>query len=657
MKVEQNIFQSLKTLILAITIILFPLFFLPFTQDFFGVNKLYLLLFSSFLLLFLSFIEFLITKKIQLQRKSLDSYILFFIFALILSILISSPNKIEAMLSVNFGLLSILSLVVISYYLRRSSLIVLKYLSCSSLFLALIAIANYFQPLDKINLPQSLAFLKSHSFTPIGTQLDLVYFLSFLIITQIIQVILISNNHKHHAKKPFATLIILCLNTIAIALTIFSLIGEKNLNLPPYNLSWYAAIEILKNPLTAFFGVGLDNFASLFTKVKDAAFNQSSLWQINSFNVSRSAILQIFSESGILGIFSLILLIFGLIKEALATDKIALIPIVFLLAIMLLFPPTLVLFFLFFIILSIIDEDKSRNKNRIEINFADMIPIFTILLIFGLVFFGVSVYFAGRAYVAEYYFKKSADALSRNNLRNLYEEQRQAILADPFIERFRINFSQTNLLIANSVAKKSDNLSQEDRNTIAQAIQAAIAEAKAAVTLNSQKATNWENLGIIYKNLLNVAQGADSWVISSYQRAIVLDPQNAIYRLTLGGIYYSLANYDESTRFFEQATLLKPDWSNAYYNLAWSYFQNGNYQKAVIAMEKVISLLNPVNDAADLTKAKEDLNTFKAKLPDTNNESNQTQVNLPQNLSLPSPPPATVEPKLQLPETASPSTR
>jgi len=247
------------------------------------------------------------------------------------------------------------------------------------------------------------------------------------------------------------------------------------------------------------------------------------------------------------------------------------------------------------------------------------------LLLIGLLV--ASFYLLARAYLAEFYFKKS---LAVKNVKEIYDYQRLAIITNPFIERFRLSFSQTNLLIANSLAIKvntpevepnlHDNtsgvneLSAQDRQTISKAIQAAIEEAKAAVSLNEKKAANWENLGSVYRNLLNTADGADAWAISSYQRAIVLDPQNPKYRLDLGGVYYALKNYDEASRYFEQAITLKPDWPNAHYNLAWTYYQKGSYAKAISSMQTVISLLSRQKNSTELIKAQKDLEEFKLKL-------------------------------------------
>jgi len=332
---------------------------------------------------------------------------------------------------------------------------------------------------------------------------------------------------------------------------------------------------------------------------------------------------------------------------------------IYLLICLFLFPPSLITWFLFFVVIGL-EGAKMPVSNELDLSF--LLPLYLGIVLFSFIFLTGFGYLLGRSYAAEIYFKKALDGIVKNDAKQAYENMRQAIILNPYIERFRLNFSQLNLLLANNIAAKASQpqgkdqkpsqLSEQDRQNISQAIQAAIAEGKAAISLNPQKAQNWENLAQIYRNIINTAQGADVWTISAYQRAIVADPQNPVYRLNLGGVYYSLGNFEEASKIFEQAVVLKPDWPNAYYNLAWANFQKQKYQEAVSAMENVIRLLDPKKDKADYDKAKKELEEFKKKLPKEEKQATEEGKTQPK-LTLPSPIPTTT-PQIQLPKEASP---
>ena len=699
-------------------IFIFPFFFLPATQEFFLTNKLYLLAFSALFLLLISTIKIAVTKKISWQKGAFDNLLVLFLLSLAISIIISSPNKVQALLNPNFGFLTFFSLTVLYFYLSRiptnektdshqksphlhqspistnlhKSPFISTYLYLSlflsSFLLSLFTIIFFFQPFKNVNLPQSLAFLKSPSFTPIGSQLDLAIFLGFFLTYGLTRIY--TDNKRINTDNPWPSIFsYLCFFVILIALslTLYSLLKPVSTNfnqfqlistnMPPFRLSWYAAVEILKNPKTAFFGVGVDNFASIFTRVKDIVYNQSPLWQVFSFNFSRSAILHLFTETGILGLLTFSLLLFSVLKQLFLKGRFMNRPyeddhlisnnlnqslsisFIYLLICLFLFPPSLITWFLFFVVIGL-EGAKMSVSNELDLSF--LLPLYLGIVLFSFIFLTGFGYLLGRSYAAEIYFKKALDGIVKNDAKQAYENMRQAIILNPYIERFRLNFSQLNLLLANNIAAKASQpqgkdqkpsqLSEQDRQNISQAIQAAIAEGKAAISLNPQKAQNWENLAQIYRNIINTAQGADVWTISAYQRAIVADPQNPVYRLNLGGVYYSLGNFEEASKIFEQAVVLKPDWPNAYYNLAWANFQKQKYQEAVSAMENVIRLLDPKKDKADYDKAKKELEEFKKKLPKEEKQATEEGKTQPK-LTLPSPIPTTT-PQIQLPKEASP---
>src|SRR3989338_5167426 len=106
-------------------------------------------------------------------------------------------------------------------------------------------------------------------------------------------------------------------------------------------------------------------------------------------------------------------------------------------------PGFIAVILLFIFIVKVILRNKTvLNKKP----YLYSIPFLLIILLL------VSFYLMARAYLAEFYFKKSLLAKDR---KDIYHNQRLAIVTNPFIERFRISFSQTNLLIANNIAAKT----------------------------------------------------------------------------------------------------------------------------------------------------------------------------------------------------------
>jgi tetratricopeptide (TPR) repeat protein len=295
-------------------------------------------------------------------------------------------------------------------------------------------------------------------------------------------------------------------------------------------------------------------------------------------------------------------------------------------------------------------EDK-QPKHETDLSELPFIYFGVVILLMAFVAGGG--YLLGRSYAAEYYFKKAANGLMKNNAKEVYDNMKKARVLNPNEERFVLNFSQTNLLVADALARKdADQITESDRQTIAQAVQAAISEAKELIRLNPNRASSFENLANVYKNIIPLAAGADVWTISSYQRAIVLDPANPSYRLNLGGVYYLLGRYGEAARLFEQAASLKTDWPNAYYNLAWAYFQGQKYDLAATAMQNVVNLIDKKTSPQDWEKANKDLTDFKNKLVSSQNEATaEGQLNLPQQTI------NELDPKLKLPPEASPEAK
>jgi len=334
------------------------------------------------------------------------------------------------------------------------------------------------------------------------------------------------------------------------------------------------------------------------------------------------------------------------------------------LVILALLPPSLVTYFLFFVSIALMTADLQQKTTQDEyiIDLSGLLPIYIGVVVLTLLVLGGTSFFLGRQFMSEYYFKLSLDSVADNSLQKLYENQVKAIQLNETNEEFRRQFAQTNLIVANNIAAKDPaQITDADRQTIAQAIQSSIEQAKAAVALNPGKVTNWETLAAVYRQIVNVAENAPVWAVSAYQQAIVLDPRNPVLRLDLGGIFYLFQNYDEAQRMFEQAVSLKPDWANANYNLAWTYYQKGLYGSAVDQMQVVVGLIDPAKQPEDYKSAQKNLDEFKVKFQEelaklAEQQGQQPEVVAPANseLNLPTPPQPQLEEKIELPQNASP---
>lgn len=655
-----NLFPVIKRTILAVALLLTPLFFLPITQEYFVTNKVFFVAFSFLLLLTISTIEFAITREINWEQKSTDMPVLLFLLSIILSTLFASPNKVQAVLNPVFGFLAIGGIMGISYYLSRTRKNDFAYLflplSISGVILSLVSLIFVFNPFSKISLPSFLQFLTLRTFTPIGTLTDLLFFLGFIFLfasAYLFEKRGELRDSKGYMKGALIAAPIVSAIGIVVALGLILVTTQwlKDLVLPPWRISWYTAVEVLKTPLSLLFGAGVDNYASLFTRAKDPAYNLATTWSISTYNVARSGVLQIVSELGLFGLVAFLLLSIALLRSAFSQHGTLALRVltIYVLTILIVFPASYIVLFLFFLTIGITSAYEKSKVSLIDLSFALPYVIAT-TIVSAVVVIG-SIYFLGRAYAAEYMYKRSLSGLGVTGM-NPYEDLRSAIRLNPRMEKYHIDFSRLNLLIANNIARKDkDKITEQDRQTIAQAIQAAIAEAKNVVALNPQRSTNWENLALIYRNIINVAQGADQWTIAAYQRAIVTDPQNPSYRLNLGGTLYTLGNYDEALKMFEQAVALKPDWPNAYYNLAWAAYQKEDFQRAALSMQNVLQLMGDKKDTEEYKKAVKDLENFKKKLTDAD-KTNQKKQETNTQLRLPQDNTASLSPKLKLPESA-----
>jgi len=326
-------------------VFLIPVFFIPLTNSFIEFSKIILFFCLISLAIIVWLVKILITKKINIELKSVDSLIfLFLIIYLVASFMaIDKYNSfIGSNLLITHSFITVLFLVLFYFFVSRfitkikQFKIIIIVLVISILSVLINQVLQYFDyGLSLLNLNSGLNsfnllillglillgilyFLSdSRKFKGVYLVLGLIFLLLlFLADKQIILLILsigiflfillLSLKSNYFSNKLVISLtLLLFLTVIVLVLPISNFTGILSPN--EFDLPQYYGWQITKSSLTEnlIFGVGPQNFAYSFFKYKPVDINLTSYWQLG-FNKNSSFWLEVFNGVGLIGILILI---------------------------------------------------------------------------------------------------------------------------------------------------------------------------------------------------------------------------------------------------------------------------------------------------------------------------------------------------------------
>jgi tetratricopeptide (TPR) repeat protein len=659
--------------IITATVFLTPLFFLPVTSDFYEFNKQILLFIVSSVLFILLSVSFILDRQVRLVKSPLGLPLLAILAVWLGSTFFKSPNYFDAFFeSGQTGtyvalILFFFSAINLLRTKKETDTVLYAYLSS----LGLLAVVTILWASGLASGIINISWLKLPVWSPTGNPLASI----ILLATSIPFAITTLVREKGNSPKSLILSVLLFLSVIAGGLMGYRLFRPGSEYQPLFlsqQDSWAIALESLKvSPLT---GSGPATYLSDFSGYRPLTYNLGTNWAVR-FSSASNYYLHLLTITGILGLVAYLFLVTRTVSllrhvthsssespfHALALSSI--ISALFLFILQLFIPPVMVVIFATFFLLTLAIASLRQlgsplvTEANIDIVAATESGARTPILPWVSLFFSLVIaipvfFFTYQAFAAETFFQKALTAAAANQGKTTYDNLIEAIRLNPYKDTYRVAYSQTNLLLANSIAGNA-NLTQDDRSTVAQLVQQSIREGKNAVSLNPTKVTNLENLAGIYRNLLGFADGADAWAIAAYQEAINVDPVNPNLRIALGGVQYALKNYDEAIKDFQAAADLKPNLANAYYNLAAAYREKGDLQNAVTAMQQVVTLVDP--SSSDYTQAQSELTDLKKKLGTT---APAAVTPAPQQSELQAPKPlptAAVKPPLELPSDLGPN--
>jgi tetratricopeptide (TPR) repeat protein len=640
-KYMQN--RIMQTTALALACVL-PIFFWMITPNYFNFSKQFLVLLAGLIILVTFFSKIIVSKSISFARSPLVTALSIFLVAIIASLAFNPEGRPEA-LAGKGTLLILLPLISIILIMTKAGK-----LSAKNILHAIMGVGVILSihSLLQLTVLSGLSFLPSFMQTKLFT-LTGDYLTTLTLILMSVAAAIASLKKGTEKMKP-GYLIVTVLGTIS-AVAIISLMVNGGILKPtliPYSQSWAIMLDSFKSFHTLFIGLGLSNYALLFSAVKPLVINTTELWNIVP-QAGTSELLTLFSTTGLFGGLSMVwLLIHGLKSTRRTTlylpTLVATLAIIFL-------PNSISTYALYFLLLAWADNSESVER---ELSQKAALGIG----IAGIILTIAGIAYVGRPVIAEYYMGKAQSALKENNGKGVYDNHLQALKLYPRMTIYHMSYADVNLSLASALSQQGS-LSEEDKNTVSQLVQQSIAEGKNSITLRPNYSGTWLTLGKIYRNLINVAQGAETFAIDNYAKAVSLDSANPALRLDYGGLFYQLGisakdKTAQTTYFarakaeFQTAIQLKPDYTNAYYNLAKLLESEGDYANAYVLMQKAISLLGP--DNPDLSRATAEMEAIKAKVPATSPSPSPTASVItspepsaePSDLSTPSPLPSPI---------------
>lgn len=588
------------TAALLISSLLVPLVFWTLTPNYFASLKTILLLLSALILGIHYFVQPLKSGTLALPQSKLTLPLATFMAVVVLNLLISPEGRPEAL--AGKGLLLLVLPLISLLILTLNAKVKLRKLLTSSILIvaAVLALHTLLQLTLLSNLTFLPLFMQTKNFTPTGS------FLATLTLLLIGVGTALGGLKKASSQLKPLYLLVIFLSAVA-GTAIISLMFPGRalaLDLIPYRETWAITLDALKSLRSGLFGVGLANYSLLYTIVKPLSLNLTSLWNVLPQSGS-SELLTMLSTTGILGFAAFAWLLVSGFR--LARGSSLALPFSLSVLALALTPGTIPVYTLFFLLLPLLDHGEPRP---VSLNLRARLGIGILGLLLILLGFG----FALRPSIAEFYMRRAQLALEKSDGKTVYEQHLKAINWYPNLAVYHLSYADVNLGLASALSQKTD-LTETDRSTISTLIQQSIREAKTGVSLRSNYSLAWQTLAKIYRNLINVAEGADKFALEYYGRAVALDPANPLLRVEYGGLFYQLQDYSRAKAEFQTAVQLRPTYANAYYNLSKVQETEGDYQNAYLSMQKVIANLEA--ESPQYSTALSELEALKAKLPKT----------------------------------------
>jgi tetratricopeptide (TPR) repeat protein len=605
------------SLIVGLSILVFSLVLvLPFTDNFIFHTKAYLMFFGALAIAALFVGRSVYRRSVEFILSPLTGSLILFGLATLASTFFTNPYPVEALLG--FGGIYLGAVVIAllggMVFPKNSSNYFITSLAIAAAVVTLGSVsqllgygpANVLNQLLGLDLPTTLLFNLSGS-ALIALMASLVSLVGIV-------------SHIQTTKKV-SQLYVALLPILVISLAVhgWALLPGKpaELSLPSWTASWSVALDAIRSPRSALIGVGPEAYSSTYTQFKPLWLNNTDQWAVQ-FPQASNLPLSILTTMGFFGLFAWLLLALRstqYLAQSSPESKPLAMMVLTTLALQLILPPNAVLITIQALAIAFWIANEQHKLPILQaqaLNFKvlNRAPVFrpgvsqhqsvidTPLYIgagLSLVAILAVSYLYGRAYAAHVLMYQSEMAAGRDEVVEMYDKQQRAVQLNPYLDQHRRRFATTNLLIAIAISNKAD-VTEADQAQVSELLQQSISEARSATILDPVDSQNWTVLAQIYQNMIPISEEAVQWTIQSYVAAIETNPTDPLLRLSLGGIFMDLEQYEQAANVFVQTVSLKEDLAASHYNLARAYNSLKMYAEARTSYQQVLRLLESDTD-------------------------------------------------------------
>ena len=352
---------------------------------------------------------------------------------------------------------------------------------------------------------------------------------------------------------------------------------------------WQGAVDIFKNhPLV---GSGVETFAYSYYQFRPQAHNLVSEWDF-LYNKAHNEYLNFLATTGLIGLFAYFLVIFSSFRQLLSKPRssldYALAGGYLTILVTNFFGFSVVVIGLFFFLFPAfaftLRQKPHPEPLPVPLNQTSKILLVTLVLVTLLLCRQVILFWR-----ADYFYNQTDRSLEQNNPTAAYRQIQTALTLRQDPNYFdRLGLAAATLSWENFQAKET--------TAAAQLAETAVAASDQALKISPFHLNFWKNRARLFLQLAQINPQFRQEALTALEQAAKLAPTDAKVHYNLALIYQQDDQIGKALQLLQKTILLKPNYKDARFALAFFLQQKGDSSAAVAQLRYILEKIDPTDE-------------------------------------------------------------